>query len=278
MKKRLLTTMLFVTLAVSAVTGCGAAGKDDRITVVSREDGSGTRGAFVELTGVEENGEDLTTTEAIITNSTEVMMTTVAGDAQAIGYASMGSMNDSVKALAVDGVAATAENIKNGSYALARPFYIATKETISAVAQDFISFIQSAEGIRIVEAQGCIAVEDSADPFESSRAAGKIVVAGSSSVTPLMEKLMEAYLEINPDASIELQESDSTTGMLQAAEGTCDIGMASRELKDSELAEGLIPTVIAQDGICVIVNQSNSVEELRLSDIAAIFRGERTQW
>lgn len=257
--------------AASSLTG-------NEITVVSREDGSGTRGAFIELTGVKQDDQDLTTVEAIITNSTEVMMTTVAGDENAIGYASMGSMNDTVKAVNVGGVEPTAENVKNGSYALSRPFNIATKDTVSDVAQDFINFIMSADGQAVIEDKGYIAIDDKAAAFESNGAAGKIVVAGSSSVTPVMEKLQEAYLAINSGAEIELQESDSTTGMTQAIDGTCDIGMASRDLKDSELEAGLTPTAIAMDGICVIVNNANDITDLSTDDIAAIFKGERTEW
>lgn len=260
----------------SAAAASSLAGNE--ITVVSREDGSGTRGAFIELTGVKQDDQDLTTVEAIITNSTEVMMTTVAGDENAIGYASMGSMNDTVKAVNVGGVEPTAENVKNGSYALSRPFNIATKDTVSDVAQDFINFIMSADGQAVIEDKGYIAIDDKAAAFESNGAAGKIVVAGSSSVTPVMEKLQEAYLAINSGAEIELQESDSTTGMTQAIDGTCDIGMASRDLKDSELEAGLTPTAIAMDGICVIVNHANDITDLSTDDIAAIFKGERTEW
>ncbi len=250
----------------------------NEITVVSREDGSGTRGAFIELTGVKQDDQDLTTVEAIITNSTEVMMTTVAGDENAIGYASMGSMNDTVKAVNVGGVEPTADNVKNGSYALSRPFNIATKAEVSDVAQDFINFIMSADGQAVIEDKGYIAIDANAPAFESNGATGKIVVAGSSSVTPVMEKLQEAYLTINSGAQIELQESDSTTGMTQAIDGTCDIGMASRDLKDSELEAGLTPTAIAMDGICVIVNNANDITDLTTDDIAAIFKGERTEW
>lgn len=261
--------------------GSSLAGNE--ITVVSREDGSGTRGAFIELTGVEqkdENGEktDLTTVEAIITNSTEVMMTTVAGDENAIGYASMGSMDDTVKAVNVNGVEATAENVKNGTYSLSRPFNIATLGDVSDVAQDFINFIMSADGQAVIEGKGYIKIDENAAPFESNGAKGKIVVAGSSSVTPVMEKLQEAYLAINSGAEIELQESDSTTGMTQTIDGTCDIGMASRDLKDSEVEAGLQATSIALDGIAVIVNNANDVNDLSTDDIAAIFKGERLEW
>ena len=256
--------------------GSSLAGNE--ITVVSREDGSGTRGAFIELTGVKQDDQDLTTVEAIITNSTEVMMTTVAGDENAIGYASMGSMNDTVKAVKVNGVDATSENVKNGTYELSRPFNIATLGEVSDVAQDFINFIMSADGQAVIEGKGYIKIDEEAAPFESNGATGKIVVAGSSSVTPVMEKLQEAYLAVNSGAEIELQESDSTTGMTQTIDGTCDIGMASRDLKDSELEAGLVSTSIALDGIAVIVNNANDVDDLSTDDIAAIFKGERTEW
>ena len=308
MKKKLLATMMVAVLAIGTLTGCGSTAATDttattdenkkeeapaedagsslagnEITVVSREDGSGTRGAFIELTGVEqkdENGEktDLTTVEAIITNSTEVMMTTVAGDENAIGYASMGSMDDTVKAVNVNGVEATAENVKNGTYSLSRPFNIATLGDVSDVAQDFINFIMSADGQAVIEGKGYIKIDENAAPFESNGAKGKIVVAGSSSVTPVMEKLQEAYLAINSGAEIELQESDSTTGMTQTIDGTCDIGMASRDLKDSEVEAGLQATSIALDGIAVIVNNANDVNDLSTDDIAAIFKGERLEW
>ena len=256
--------------------------KSSDISVVSREDGSGTRGAFIELFGVEEkdaNGEkiDYTTEEAIIANSTEIVMTTVAGDDYAIGYSSLGSLNDTVKAVWIDGAEPTAENINNGSYTIARPFNIATKGDVSEITQDFINYILSADGQAIIEDNGYIKASDAA-AFESNGATGKIVIAGSSSVTPVMEKLQEAYQKVNTGAEIEIQESDSTTGMTAAMDGTCDIGMASRELKDTELDGGLTPTVIAKDGIAVIVNKNNPIEELTKDQVNNIFRGDVTTW
>ena len=277
MKKKIATILTAAVIGATAVTTIVSAASGDS-TVVSREDGSGTRGAFIELTGVKQDDQDLTTVEAIITNSTEVMMTTVAGDENAIGYASMGSMNDTVKAVKVNGVEATAENVKNGTYELSRPFNIATLGDVSDVAQDFINFIMSADGQAVIEDKGYIKIDENAAPFESNGATGKIVVAGSSSVTPVMEKLQEAYLAINSGAEIEIQESDSTTGMTQTIDGTCDIGMASRDLKDSEADAGLVSTSIALDGIAVIVNNANDVNDLSTDDIAAIFKGERTEW
>lgn len=252
------------------------------ISVISREEGSGTRGAFIELFGIEqkdENGEkiDNTTLEAVINNSTEVMLTSVAGDPYAIGYVSLGSLNDMVKAVKIDGADATVENIKSGDYTIQRPFNIATKDGLSDVAQDFINYIMSADGQAVIESNGYISVGEG-EAFTSSNAEGKIVVAGSSSVTPVMEKLKEAYLAVNTKADIEIQESDSTTGMTAAMDGTCDIGMASRDLKDSEIEGGLKNTVIALDGIAVIVNKENPVSDLTKDEVMNIYTGELTTW
>ena len=251
------------------------------ITVVSREDGSGTRGAFVELFGIEEevNGEkvDMTTEEANITNSTSVMMSTVAQDEYAIGYISLGSLDDSVKAVKIDGSEATAENIKNGSYKVSRPFNIATKDDLSDAAQDFEDFILSTEGQKVVEDNKYIPLDDVSD-YKSNRASGKVVFAGSSSVSPVMEKLKEAYQAVNSDVEVEIQTSDSTTGMQNAIDGVCDIGMASRELKDSEKEAGLTPTVIAMDGIAVVVNNDNPTDELSSDQVKSIFTGDVLTW
>ena len=290
-------------MTIGALTGCGSSAdnkKDDSaktettgekksdgfdtssdITVVSREDGSGTRGAFIELFGVqqEENGEkvDMTTEEAVIANSTAVMMTTVAGDDYAIGYASLGSLDDTTKALKVDGVEPSVDTIKDGSYKISRPFNIATKDNVSDVAQDFINYIMSEDGQKIISANKYIEVANSG-AFTSTNPKGKIVVAGSSSVTPVMEKLIEAYKAINTNADIELQESDSTTGITSTSDGTCDIGMASRELKDTETALGLKATVIAMDGIAVIVNNNNPAEDYTVDQVKDIFTGSAAKW
>ncbi len=301
MKKKIMILAVGAVLALGAfaLAGCAsgnsvdsgqaagdAAAADDvspsgEVSVYSREDGSGTRSAFIELMGVEEkdaSGEkvDMTTPAAAITNSTSVMMTSVAGDPNGIGYISLGSLNDTVKAVEVDGVEATAENVKSGTYKVARPFNIVTKDGLSDVAQDFIDFILSADGQAIVEEEGYIAVEDGAAAYVGSGVSGKIVVAGSSSVTPVMEKLAEAYQAINSGVTIEVQQSDSTTGVNMATEGTCDIGMASRELKDSESA--VTGTVIAQDGIAVIVNKDSSIKGLTSDQIKSIYTGEITTW
>lgn len=255
--KKMKRIVLTVTILALFFTGC-AARNSNEIAVVSREDGSGTRGAFIELFGIEEkdangNKVDKTTDEATVVNSTSVVMTTVAGNKNSIGYISLGSLNDTVKAVKVDGVESTVENIKNNTYKVFRPFNIATRDDISELAQDFISFILSSDGQKVVEENGYIAASEKG-PYSGTKPSGKIVIAGSSSVTPLMEKLKEAYLKVNTNAEIEIQASDSTTGMKLAMEGTCDIGMASRELKESELKK-LKPTVIAMDGLAIIVNK-----------------------
>lgn len=268
----------------AAEENSGKAGVSGIISVVSREDGSGTRGAFVELTGVQEkdadgNKVDNTTTDATIANSTDVVLNNVAGDSNAIGYVSMGSMNDSVNAVKVDGVEATTENVKNGSYAISRPFNIAVKTDakLSDAAQDFYNYIMSAEGQQIIEDNKYIKIDDNAEGFASSGASGKVVVAGSSSVTPVMEKLSEEYKKVNGNVEVEVQVSDSTTGMTSAMEGTCDIGMASRELSEEE-AQSLTATAIALDGIAVIVNKENTVDSLTLQQVKDIFTGVITDW
>ncbi|MBD8940997.1 MAG: phosphate ABC transporter substrate-binding protein [Clostridiales bacterium] len=286
--KKIALITLSTMLAASCLAGCGnskASGGFDTsktITVMSREDGSGTRGAFVELFGVEqkdENGEkvDHTSDEAIITNSTSVMMTSVAGDTYGIGYISLGSLNDTVKALKIDGAEATVENIKSGSYKISRPFNIATKDKVSEVTQDFIDYIMSADGQAVIEENGYISASDAA-AYSGSKPSGKIKIAGSSSVTPVMEKLKEAYLKVNTNAEIEIQQNDSTTGMTSAIEGICDIGMASRELKESETAKGIKGTTIALDGIAVIVNKDNKAEDLTSEQVMKIYTGEITKW
>ena len=255
----------------------------EEINVISREDGSGTRGAFIELFGIEQKNEagekiDYTTDECDITNSTSVMMTSVSGNECAIGYISLGSLNDTVKALAIDSAEASVENIKAGTYNVARPFNIATLAETSEAAQDFIAYIMSAEGQAVIEDNGYIAVTENAEAFAGGKTAGKIVVAGSSSVTPVMEKLAEAYMAVNPNVEIELQQSDSSSGMTSTLDGVCDIGMASRALKDSELEAGLTPMTIAMDGIAVIVSNDNPTEGLTSDQVRAIYMGEITDW
>ena len=252
-------------------------GTSGAIHVVSREDGSGTRGAFVELTGVEDDNGDNTTVDAEIANRTDAVLTTVAGNEAAIGYISLGSLNNTVKAVKVDGVEATVDNVKSGTYTLSRPFNIATKGEPTGVAADFINFIMSADGQAIVTEEGYITVNDNAEAFTSDGSSGQIAVGGSSSVSPVMEKLIEAYKAVNPNAQIDLQTSDSTSGMTGAMDGTFAIGMASRELKDEEAAE-LTSQAIAMDGIAVIVNTANTVEDLTMDQIRGIYVGEITDW
>ena len=293
--KKFIAVLSVATMAAGLAVGCGSAdsgSSDDKsskgdwdssndITIVSREDGSGTRGAFIELFGIEEkkDGEkvDMTTDDAQITNSTSVMLTSVASDEYAIGYVSLGSLDDTVKAVSIDGAEATVENIKNGTYTIARPFNIATKGEVSDIAQDFINYIMSAEGQAVITENGYIGSDDAA-AFESNGATGKVTVSGSSSITPVMEKLKEAYTAVNSGAEIEIQESDSTTGMTDAAAGTSDIGMASRELKDSETEQGLTATTIAMDGIAVVVNLDNPTANLTSDQVKGVYVGDVTSW
>ena len=288
MKKKIATILTAAVIGATAFTTIVSAASGD-ITVVSREDGSGTRGAFVELFGIEEekDGEkvDMTTDEASVTNSTSVMMTTVAGDENAIGYISLvlstgsGSLDDTVKAVKIDGVEATVDNVSNDSYKIARPFNILTSDKESDAAKDFVNYIMSSDGQKIVEDNGYIKEAADAKAYEAADGvSGKVVVAGSSSVTPVMEKLAEGYEAVNKDVTVEVQQSDSTTGVNMAAEGTADIGMASRDLKDEEKDLGLTATVIARDGIAVIVNKDNDVDELTSDQVKAVYTGETTTW
>ena len=278
MKRMLLGAAALCMMAGTALADFDA-GKP--IDVISREDGSGTRGAFIELTGVQQKIDgkkvDMTTEDAQITNNTAVMLSTVAGDQYAIGYISLGSLNDTVKAVQVEGIEATATNVADGSYVLARPFNIAYREdALSELGRDFIAYVMSADGQAIVNANGYVGSAD-APAYTGSKPEGKLVIAGSSSVSPVMEKLIEAYTAVNAKANIELQTSDSTTGMTAAMDGTCDIGTASRELKEAE-AEQLTGLAIAMDGIAVIVNTENPVQALSKAQITAIYTGDVTVW
>ena len=250
---------------------------DQDIMVISREDGSGTRGAFIELTGVEDDNGDNTTQAAAIQNSTNGVMTAVANDETAIGYISLGSLDDSVKAVTVGGVEATSDNVSNGTYTLARPFNIVTNgEATDAVAVDFIGYCMSPDGQALATEEGYIGGEGT--EFTSTQPSGNITVGGSSSVTPLMEKLIEAYQAVNPNATIELLTTDSTTGVTGALDGTYTIGMASRELKDEETSQGAQATVLAMDGIAVVVNPANPTADLSVDQIKSIYTGETTVW
>ena len=255
---------------------------DQDITVITREDGSGTRGAFIELTGVEEKNDagekvDMTTEAAATQNSTNGVMIAVANDETAIGYISLGSLDDSVKAVTVGGVEATSDNVSNGTYTLARPFNIVTNgEPTDAVAVDFIGYCMSPDGQALATEEGYIGGEGT--EFTSTQPSGNITVGGSSSVTPLMEKLIEAYQAVNPNATIELLTTDSTTGVTGALDGTYTIGMASRELKDEETSQGAQATVLAMDGIAVVVNPANPTADLSVDQIKSIYTGETTVW
>ncbi|MDR0598477.1 MAG: substrate-binding domain-containing protein [Treponema sp.] len=269
--------LAFAAFAASCGGGKDAGTKNELVTLISREEGSGTRSAFVELFGVMENKVDNTSAAAEITNNTAVMITSVAGDKNAIGYISLGSLNDTVKALEIDGAAATPDNVAAGVYKISRPFNIAVKGTVSPQAQDFIGFIMSGNGQDVIEKNHYIRIGDTG-PFTGGKVSGKVVVAGSSSVTPVMEKLREAYLAINPGVNIEIQQSDSSTGINAVLEGVCDIGMASRELKSGETEKGVLGTTIAMDGIAVIVNNKNPLQGLSKERVKDIFTGAVTSW
>ncbi len=280
--KKLLSSLLCVALLVSVV-GCGekSFSYSDGINVISREAGSGTRGAFIELFGVEEkdasgNKVDKTSEDATVLSKTGVVITTVEQDLYSIGYVSTGSLSDSVKAVKIDGAEATTANIKNGSYAISRPFNIAVSGEATGVAKDFIDYILSKEGQEVVSGK-YIAIDDNATAYAGNRPSGKITVAGSSSVSPLMQELIDAYKVINPNATIDLQETDSTSGMTSAIDGSAQIGMASRDLKESELAK-LTSITIALDGIAVIVNKENPIDNLTKEEVKAIFTGVTTTW
>lgn len=288
--KKILATAAAGLIVMASLAGCGSTGSSSstggfdtksNISVITREDGSGTRSAFIELTGVQEEKDgtktDNTLSSAIVQSSTQAVLTGVAGDPTAIGYISLGSLNDTVKAAKIDGVEPTSETVKDGSYKISRPFNIATKDNLSEAAQNFIDYILSKEGQEIVNKDYVEAV-DNAEPFAGAKGKGKVKVGGSTSVSPVMEKLAEAYQKVNKDVTVEVNTSDSSTGMSQAAEGTVDIGMASRELKDSETSKGIKGTVIAKDGIAVIVNKSNTVEDIKLDQLKGIYTGSTTTW
>lgn len=270
-----------VALAATMLASCG--GSSDKITVISREDGSGTRGAFIELTGIEEkdsngNKTDNTKKDALICKSTDVVLTQVSGDKNAIGYISFGSLNDTVKALKVEGVEPSTATIESGDYKIVRPFNIAVKDGLSDAAQDFENYILSSEGQDIIEKAGYIKIDKSAAAYASNNASGKVVVSGSSSVTPVMEKLAESYQKANTNVTVDVQQSDSSTGIKDAINGTSDIGMASRDISDDELSQGIKSVTIAQDAIAVIVNKDNAVDNITMDEIKAIYTGSKTTW
>lgn len=278
---KLASVFTSVALAAAMLASCG--GSSDKITVISREDGSGTRGAFIELTGIEEkdpngNKTDNTKKDALICKSTDVVLTQVSGDKNAIGYISFGSLNDTVKALKVEGVEPSTATIESGDYKIVRPFNIAVKDGLSDAAQDFENYILSSEGQDVIEGAGYIKIDKSAAAFSSNNASGKVVVSGSSSVTPVMEKLAESYQKVNTNVTVDVQQSDSSTGIKDAINGTSDIGMASRDISDDELSQGIRSVTIAQDAIAVIVNKDNLVDDISMDDIKAIYTGTKTTW
>lgn len=284
--KKILSISLSSLAILLSLAGCNSSSakfnKASLINVVSREEGSGTRGAFIEIFGIEKKDSggkkvDYTTEEALITNSTAVMLTSVEQDASSIGYVSLGSLSDSIKALKIDGAEASAENILNSSYQISRPFNVAVKEDLSEAASDFLSYILSTEGQNIIAENKCIKLADSKS-YQKNDVKGKVVISGSSSVSPVMEKLIEAYKNINPSVKIELQTSDSTTGITNAISGTCDIGMASRSLKLSEKEKGVKEITIALDGIALIVNKKNPLTDMTKAQVKEIFTGETTKW
>ena len=288
--KKILSLGLAALMTVFALAGCGADSNDggtgtgrDAISVLTREEGSGTRGAFIELLGIEEKNADgkkvdKTIDTAETTNSTSVMITTVQGNKAAIGYISLGSLDKSkVKALKVDGAEAAVDNVKSGEYKVSRPFNIATKGDTTGVASDFIKFILSADGQAVVEKNGYIS-EGNTGAYKASGQKGKITIGGSSSVTPVMEKLKEAYVKLNPDVTVDVQQNDSSSGMKGAIDGIYDIGMASRDVKDSEKEAGLNSIKIALDGIAVIVNKDNTLDSITSEHIKNIYTGSLTKW
>lgn len=299
--KKILATAIAGLVVMSSLAGCGGttdsgssnAGSSNessssgfdttsQISVITREDGSGTRSAFVELTGVleEKDGSksDNTLSSAIVQSSTQAVLTGVAGDVTAVGYISLGSLNDTVGTLKIEGVAPSAETVKDGTYKISRPFNIATKDAVSEVAQNFIDYILSEEGQKIVADEGYVEAVENAEAFAGVKGEGTIKVGGSSSVSPVMEKLAEAYEQVNKKATIEVNTSDSSTGMSAVAEGTVDIGMASRELKDSETEKGIKGQAIAKDGIAVVINKENTVDDVTLDQLKDIYTGTITTW
>ena len=280
--KRFATTLILALVSLSLLTAQGSAEKNEKINVISREEGSGTRGAFVELTKVEEKIDgkkvDQTTMEAEIASSTSVVLTTVEGDKNAIGYISLGSLKDSVKALSVDGVYPSVATVKSGEYKISRPFVMAYM-SLTPVAEDFLSFVMGKTGQDIVEKKGYIRV-DSEDnkAYQSAFLTGTLRISGSSSVYPVMEVLVEAYKAANPGVDVTLMQSDSTTGINDAISGKSDIGLSSRALKTSEVEKGLSDTVLSMDGIAVIVNKENKTDGLSSEVIRDIYKGIITTW
>ena len=284
MKPKSILLLIVIISILACATGCGGSSEFDTeqsINVISREDGSGTRGAFTDIFGLILQGEggtrkDISTKEAVIAKQTDVLMASITNDKYAIGYISMGSLNDTVKAVAIDGIMPSAATVGSEEYSVVRPFWIFTKENPSELCVDFIDFVTSADGQAVVSQNYIESFRDAAE-YSGNKPSGKIVVAGSSSVTPIMEKLKEAYIGVNPGAKIEIQQSDSSAGFTGTVEGTCDIGMASRDLTEDEQVQ-VNSVKIALDGIVIVVNKNNSVDNLSKQQVKEIFTGEITKW
>lgn len=274
--KKIMLVFLLLLMFVSSLFSQGNR-EDKAISVISREEGSGTRSAFVSLLGIEKDGEDLTTLTSEIANSTSVVITTVENNKNAIGYISLGSLSSRVKALEIDSVLPTLESVKSGEYKVARPFIAATKNP-NPLTLDFLSFVMSETGQSLIEKKGYIKNSDSSTSYNPSFLKGELTISGSSSVYPVMEVLVEAYMALNKDVKITLLQSDSTTGLNDLAGNKVDIALSSRNLKDAEIEKGLVPTVIAQDGIVVIVNKDNPVSSLSSSEVKDIYLGLLTSW
>ena len=266
----------------AATDNGSAAGDFDVATdihVITREDGSGTRGAFSEIANiVDENGDDAITQSATVQNGTSAVMQGVAGDVYAIGYISLGSLDNSVKAVNVNGIEATPENIMSGDYEVARNFNVAYGGELSEVAQDFWDFMFSAQAQELVAEEGYVSVDTEATEYEAKALAGDITIVGSTSVQPIMERMAQAYREYNPDVVIDITAPGSGAGVTAAIDGTADIGMASRELSDEEQAQLSETAAIAVDGIAVILHLDNITEDLSLEDISGIYSGDITTW
>lgn len=274
--KKTISSLICISLTTAALTAC--AGNSTEITVISREEGSGTRGAFVELMGIMQDDKDLTTLHAETSQSTAVVLYTVMVNKNAVGYISLGSLSDEVKTISIDGVPPSFETVKDGTYKAARPFVVCFGDDLSDTASDFLDFILSNQGQAIIEEDGYISVADDTDYFPLPNASGKITVAGSTSVGPVMEKLADAYMKQNTAVTVEIQQTGSGAGITSTIEGACDIGMSSRDLKQEEIDKGLTPVNIAMDGIAVIVNKENTVNDLTSEQIMKIYTGEITDW
>lgn len=283
-RNKLAVRLVLMLVLVLSLESCGKGGSDtgdksDPIYVISREAGSGTRSAFVELMGIQVDGEDRTTLLAEVSQSTAVVMGTVAGNEHAVSYVSMGVLNGSVKAVKVDGIAPDAASIKDGTYPVYRPFLVCSGGTLPAQAEDFLAYILSREGQEIIASEGYIPPSDGGKPYELKKGlSGRILLAGSTSVAPVVQALADSYRQIHENVEIEIQQTGSGAGIAAALEGVCDLGLSSRSLTEEERAEGLQEQVIALDGIVVIVNHANRIDDMTKEQIRRIFTGEITDW